>query len=283
MNLLNLPEIQSGAIPFVVALIVALLLRNRWPQWSGLGALAGFYMSAASMGVLDLMPTRSANRILLLGLVFVLLGSVIDLFAERCSKATNNCRPKLIGALVLALVLGISWLIYKTVARQDAMEMSLTLIFATTWTAWVGGWLLTLNTQPLRLYSAVMVLALATGICTALGASILLGQLAIGLSAACGAILLVACFSDAQRVPYKFIAAVAILCSAIGVAGVIFAKVSWFTLLILAALPLVVRLPLPTSWPRLAQATLASVFAAFVGSAAIYLAWWQSAQSSSPY
>lgn len=283
MNLLHLPEIQSGLIPFVSSLIFALVLHSRWPQWSALSALAGFYIGAASMGVLDLTPTRSTNRIFLLGLGFIALGSIVDIIPNRSSNSRIRQVFNPIGLVILAIVISVSWLIYSPLSRQGGMEMVWSLLSAIAWSALIAAGLLTLDRQPIRAYTAITFLALAIGICTALGASIFLGQLAIGLSASCGALLLMACFTNVQRVPFKFIAVAAFLCAAIGVAGVIFAKVTWLTLLLLAGVPLIVRLPLPVAWPRLAQASVVSVFAALAGSLAVSLALWQKAQSTSYY
>ena len=123
MNLLNFPEIQSGLIPFVSSLILALVLHSRWPQWSALSALAGFYIGAASMGVLDLTPTRSANRIFLLGLGFVAVGSIVDIITNRSSNSLIRqiCNP--IGLVILAIVISVAWLIYSPLSRQGGMVM----------------------------------------------------------------------------------------------------------------------------------------------------------------
>ena len=282
MNVFDLPQVQSGVIPFVVSLVVYLLLVKRWPEWSALGALAGFYFGAASMGVLDLAPTRSANKIFLVGLGFVILGIVFDAVAANASNSERKHRFTVL-ALVVLMLSAVGWLIFKPVSRQDGFEIVLSLGLSAIWTAWVAGWILSLKSQPIRAYVVTTFLALAIGICTAIGASVLLGQLSIGLGVACGAILLVACFSNVTKVAYKYLAPVIILCVCIGVAGVIYAKVSWLTLLILAIIPLVARLPIPVAWPRLAQASLASLYVVLCASTAVFLTWWQSVQSSSYY
>ena len=47
----------------------------------------------------------------------------------------------------------------------------------------------------------------------------------------------------------------------IAIAGVIFAKTPWYSLILLALIPLLVRLPVPNAWPRQGQVVLLAVYA----------------------
>lgn len=286
-NLLNLPEIQSGAIPFGTALVAALLLRPLGGYWPGIALAAGFYLSAYAMGVLQLEPTRSTNKVLLLGLAALVLGILFDAVMRRSSGASADPvkNPFNHRVLVLALLAGAAalWLILAVLGRQQGMDFWLTGVGSFFYAAWLVFWLLALRDDPLRASSASWALALTTAACVILGASALLGQLAIGLGAAAGAFCLLVIFMPALKTGALFVLPTAVLAALIAVAGVIFAKTPWYSLILLALVPLAVRLPVPNAWPRLGQAVVFAVYALPGGVAAALLVWWQSASDSAYY
>ena len=280
-ELLTLPEVQSGAIPFTISLVLALVLMAIRPSWVVLGALAGFYASTVAMGVFDLSPTRSVNRVLLLGVVFLVIAIVVSLLngAKGERELAGGTRAALAGMGAAAAC----WLIWAAALRAGMPQAALTLLLAAAYSGWMIHMIAGGSQDALRRLSAACFLALATGICVVLGASALLGQLGISMGVACGALLLIVTFRKEVIVDPPLIVPVVLIVSALGVAGVIFAKVSWVTLLILALIPLAVRIPVPRGWPRIGQSALISAYAAGVGAFASILAWWQNAQSASYY
>jgi hypothetical protein len=281
MDLLTLPEIQSGAIPFLVGLISSVLLGLLRPSWFVIGALVGFYSSAIAMGVFDLSPTRSVNRIFLLGVMFLL--ATVSIYLLPGLKANPKKRSRGIMVLALLAVAAVFWLIWSAALRQGMPQTLVTFSFAAAYAGWTIHMLSGEKLDSLQRLSATCFLALSTGICVILGASALLGQLAVSMGAAYGALLLITTFRKNVVVDSALLVPSVVVITALGIAGVVFAKVSWTTLLILAAIPLAVRLPVPHSWPGLARAALISAYAFAVGASASLLAWWQNAQSASYY
>lgn len=280
-DLLALPEIQTGAIPFLASLLSALVFLAVRPSWFVAGGLVGFYASAMAMGVFDLSPTRSVNRVLLLGIVFLVVA--IGLNLTPASKDRGNLNSTARGALIGLVAAATCWLIWSATLRQGMPQALMTFLFAAAYAGWLIHMIASGGLDTLRKLSATCFLALSTGICVVLGASALLGQLAISMGVACGALLLIASFRKQADVDSTLIVPVVVVVTSLGVAGVVFAKVTWVTLLILAAIPLAVRLPVPQAWPRLAQSALISAFAVAVGGSASFLAWWQNMQSASYY
>ena len=72
-NWLNDPFVQSAVLPFLVALVAALLLGRIEPRWSGLALVCGVLVAVQVMGI-DLARLDSTTKIVLLGVAATAFG-----------------------------------------------------------------------------------------------------------------------------------------------------------------------------------------------------------------
>ena len=70
-DLLANPAIQSGIIPFLIALIAAWGLRRLGWVWSGLGFAIAYYVSVYLAAGFQLTPLTSTRKILILGMAAI--------------------------------------------------------------------------------------------------------------------------------------------------------------------------------------------------------------------
>ena len=179
-QILSRPEIQSAVVPFIVGLLLYLFLRkltlNAW-IWS---IFSAFLVSASLINGLTLTPLTGTRKIILLILAsFVIAGSIQYLITNIKIR-----RLALAAFAVLAFLL----VFWKIAMRMQGTDMAL----------FIGGGLLLIlsllwafervGNNDKQLHSAGFSLLLGTGLSATLGASALLGQLALSLSAASGAV-----------------------------------------------------------------------------------------------
>ncbi|MDX1607101.1 MAG: hypothetical protein R3202_12980 [Candidatus Competibacterales bacterium] len=274
-QLLAMPEVQSGAIPFVVALAVALLLRPLALTWSGLALAAGFYAAAYVIeSGFDFANPTSTDKLLLAGLAAAGVGLIADLLPQR--------RVLLIG--LLALLGGATgiWLVQPLLGREQGTALALLAAGAFAYPAWHAGWSGELRGDSLRSATAGWVLGLATAACVILGASARLGQLALALGVAAGAFWLLAVLIEQLRGGTLFALPAALLGALLGLAGATYARLPWQALALLALVPVLARVPLPGGWPRWVRAIVLALITVPAGVIAVVLVT-QQGGGSDPY
>jgi len=196
----------------------------------------------------------------------------------------NKLQRGITGGLCLLALL---WVFWTVIARMQPGALAL---FA------AGGIGLTLvltllfdriAANPAQLQSAGLSLLLGVGLSAMAAASALLGQLALALATACGGAFLgwVICGNPKGRVGTRgsittlpYVLAPALL----GMAAVIFARLPWYALIPLAAIPLAVSLvplKIESRFPRAVLASLPGLVIAI----AVALWVWQTSGSDSGY
>ena len=264
-TLLTLPEIQTGAIPFLGALIVALLLRPlRW-TWSGLGLAAGFYASAYAVNVLHFTPLNSTSKLLAIGLAAVLTGLLADLY--------RGSRQQSFPVLFMLAGAAAAWLLWPIISRQELATIWPSVLPAIIYLGWMAAWSDALRDRPIRASGAAWVLGLSVGAMSVIGASASLGQLGIALGVAAGAIWLLSIPMAGLRTGSVFALTALVLTAALSLNGVFYAKLPWFSLLPLALIPALALIPLPQTLSRFAEALLSAVLMASFGLIAAFLTW----------
>lgn len=276
-SLLALPEVQSGVVPFVAALVIALALRPSGWVWSGLALTAGFYASAYIVeSGFSFSPLTSTRKLLLAGLVATGMGLLADLLPGRR-------RHYLIVAFgVLAGGVGL-WLVEPLLSRQQGPAFWLLAAGAFLYPAWHAAWSEVLRADAVRAATAGWVLGLATAACVILGASARLGQLSIGLGVAAGAFWLVVVFAGGLRSGSLLALPAAVLGSLLGLSGATYAQTPWYSLAPLALVPVLAGVPLPSRWPHWAQGILLAAITVPAGALAVLLAWQLSAGGDAGY
>jgi len=235
-QLLANPAIQSAVIPFVTALAAALILRRFGWVWAGLGLALAFYLSVYITVGLEFTPLTSTHKIILLGLLAMVVGLLVDARRSESRNATY-----ILAALTAAAVL---WVIWPVASRKAGTEFWMLIVPSMLYSAIVVVLFERLKPDSMKSTAALLAIGVGTGVCALLGASAKLGQLGGAIGAAAGAYILILLFSRQLRLGSSFTFTGALLVSLIGVAGVVYAKLPWYILLILLSIPAILTLPI---------------------------------------
>jgi hypothetical protein len=265
-ELLANPVIQTAVVPFFVALIAGAILNRFGWYWAGLTVVTGFVACAWLVMDLKLFPLSSTRKIVMLGLVAVVAGIVLDVYAGR--------RRFIPPVLFVSGIIAASWVIWPVLNRREGAEFWLLAIGASIYAGWLMMAMERLRDWPLRAGTAALSLGIGTGVSAVMGASALLGQLASSIGAASGAYLLLTLFVPKQPAGSLLTIPVALLCSLLAIAGYVYATLPWYVLPLLAIIPLLACVPLPEqkpTWIKIALLVSATLPAAI---ASIFVAWW---------
>ena len=140
-----------------------------------------------------------------------------------------------------------------------------------------------------RLHGAGLGLLLGTGLCATLGSSALLGQLSLALAAGCGGLFLAWVLlpgkSGGEQIHGRPLAILPYLMPAvtIGLAAAIFARLPWYALAPLAAIPLATSLVPYRSESRFIAALANSLPGLLIAGATALWVWQASSSSASGY
>jgi len=260
------PYVQSGAIPFAVALVVAVLLRPL--RLAGLAAGAGFAAAVAAIGNFGLQPLSASRKLVVLVVAAALVGAALDLV-----RAKSGTRLR--AALAVACGAAAVWMAW-TVLAQKPLPLALgTGVGAAALLAWLAATALPLAADPIRAGAGGLALAFGAGAAAMLGGSALLAQYGIALAAACGAFLLAAVLFAGRATPCAALALTAATGGGlIALGAATLAHLAWPALAVLALVPVAARLPVPGGANAWLRAALVSLYAGAVAGAAIAAAWW---------
>lgn len=265
-ELLTNPVVQTAVVPFVTALIAGLVLSRFGWYWAGLTIIVGFFACAWLITDLKLFPLSGTRKIILLGLLTVVGGIALDVYA--------GARRFISYILFIAGGGAALWVVWPVLIRKEGMELWLLAAGVSVYAGWLMASMERLREQPLRAGTAALSLGIGTGVSAIMGASALLGQLASSIAAASGAYLLLALFFPKLSAGSILTTPVALLCGLFGIAGHVYATLPWYTLPLLAIIPLLACIPLPeqkSSWMKMMLLVSATMPAAI---AAITIAWW---------
>jgi len=262
-ELLNNPAVQGGIAPFLVALITALLFRRI--NLSGLAIIAGFAVAVYLASDFTIEPLTAARKIVLLGLISASLGLLLTLLQYRWF---GWLLPVLGGAAAIWTVQGM--------LRQQPSQVALL------WGAGCAAYVAILvwsmdrlqDRHPLRVAGAASALGIGTGASALVGASALLGQFGLALGSAAIAHLLFQLVGN-KTLPTgrAFTLPLATITGLTGCVAVLSARLPWYTLPILAAIPLAgCFAPLPRLSVRM-QSLLLSILTFCFALGAIYVTW----------
>ena len=262
--LLAHPAVQGGVAPFVVALVVMLLLHRI--RLGGLAAVAAFATAVYFVAGFTFTPLTVTRKIILAGLLAPLIGILIDF----------GFRPTRAGALLLALVAAAAaiWIFWPVLAQKEGRQLWLLAGAAAGAIAlMVGTGLLLLSEHPIRAGAAGLGAGLGVGIAAILAASATYGLYGIALGAGSGAFLLVQMLrGKPSHAGATFTLPAMLMPGLVACGAMILAQLPWYSVAVLALVPLAARAPVPAKrvWQ---QAIVLSLYTFIIAGIACYLAW----------
>jgi hypothetical protein len=264
-ELLSNPAVQAGAAPFVAALVVALALQPL--RLGGLALTAAFLVAMQLVSGIQFSPLTATRKLVLLAIAAPVVGVAAD-FAFK---------PTRLGALVLALLAaaGALWAFEPVLVQRPAAEAWLLGAAAAIALAFMVGFAQTfLAADAVRAGAAALALGLGTGVAAIFSASIAYASYGFALGAGAGAFLLPQMITGRKSFAgATFILPAMLTGGLVAVGTMVLAKLPWYALLVLAAVPLAVRLPGPDRAPVWLQAVIFSLYGFAVAAIACFLAW----------
>jgi hypothetical protein len=240
-SLMSHPAIQSGIIPFIVALAVTVILGKTKPLLMGLAAAAAFISTVSLVTGFSLEPLSSTNKIILIAYFAAVIGLVVDLAGEKLS----SYRQYIHGVLALLGVAAVLWVIWPVVSRQSTENSLGIAVGLSAYVAWMIFGVSVLQPKKAQISAVVFALALGTAVVAIIGASALYGQLAAPFAAAAGAWLLFYLVASQKAVfSASFFLMASVTCASLGAAATVYANLPWVTLVLLALIPAVVHIPI---------------------------------------
>ncbi len=231
-ELLNHPAIEAGIVPFIIALIAGAILPRRFSWWSTLVFAIAYFVAAWLILDGRLSPLSSSRKLVVLGACAVIVG----LIARRLFSANA-----LQQTLIILAITAVGWLIWPKLVRIDIWQQIILATSTGIYALWLTFAFHQMRDEDIATSVSATVLGIATGLCALIGASSLLGELgiAVGVSTA-----VITFYGLTRRADHGagFYFPVAVLCSLIGIASVLYAKVPWYVLIALASIPLIAML-----------------------------------------
>ena len=265
-ELLGRPAVQGAIAPFIVGLVVVLLLQSA--RLGGLAVVAAFATAVYFVAGFTFSPLTATRKIILLGFAAPLIGIVVD-FGFKATRA---------GASMLAIIAGLAtlWVFWPVLAQKE--EVALIWLFggvaAAAVTFMVGFGQMFLADHAVRAGAAGFGAGLGAGIAAIFAASATYGLYGIALGAGSSAFLLVQMLRGKPGTAGATFMLPAMLISGLVAAGaMILAQLPWYSVLVLAVVPVAARLPVPASARVWQQAILLSLYTFVIAGFACYLAW----------
>lgn len=234
-TLLDHPAIQSGVAPFFCALIVAGIF-YRINVVAGLSIIVGFAVSVLLSTGFAFDPLTSTRKLMLIVLIAPVLGVLLTYFGNY-SKTTLNVFYAL-GALAML------WVLWPVLSRDPA-GMFLPVAGYMLYSAWMVGIFLRLGeASSLSGGVASTAVGFGVGLTALIGASALLGQMGLSLGAAAAAYLFVQLISKRETdAGFTLTLTSGFMAALILPAAVVYAKVPWIVLPIIAIVPIIAFYP----------------------------------------
>jgi hypothetical protein len=259
------PAVQGGAAPFVAGLIVAVLLRRF--RLGGLAVVAAFATAVYFIAGFSFTPLSATRKIILLGFAAPLAGMFVD-FAFR---------PTRLGSYLLAFAgaAAAAWVFWPVLAQRDlarGLPVGAAAALAAAWA--IGFSERRLAGDSVRAGASGLALGVGTGVAAIFGAALTYGLYGIAIAAGSGAFLLAQMISGKRSYAgATFTLSVTVVAILIASAAMILAQLPWYSVIVLALVPVAASLPVPAGAAIWLQAVLLSLYGLAVSGVACALAW----------
>jgi len=264
-ELLANPAVQGGAAPFAAGLVAAVLL-GRF-RLGGLAVVAAFATAVYFIAGFGFTPLSATRKIILLGLIAPLVGIVVD-FAFRTTR---------LGSYLLAIAAAACavWIFWPVLGQRElarALLPGATALLASAWT--IGFSERRLAGDGVRAGAAGLALGAGTGVAAILGASLTYGLYGIAVAAGSAAFLLVQMITGKRsHAGATFMLSAATVAILFASAAMILAQLPWYSVGVLALIPVAANFRVPAGAALWLQAVLASSYGLAVAVLACALAW----------
>ncbi len=271
-ELLNNPAMQAGVLPFIVALIVAVLLHRS--RLMGLAIGAGFFtVSFLALGF-SFDSLTAVRKMILAGggaTVLVLLLELTGVQAKTPVRAALAAVAAVVAVWVIARVL-------------QQREMGAAFLAGTASALYLAALVESgnrISSDSVRAASAALMLGLGCGVLALLGASASMAQAGIAIGASAGAALLIQMLTG-KRAPTGWTLALPanVIAGLVGLLAVFTGALPWYCLLPTLAVPWATRLVPAEKWPVWLTAFLSALAALVPMLLAVVLAWFAASSSS---
>ena len=264
-ELLANPAIQAGVAPFLTALIVAISLTRL--RLGGLAAIAAFLVCMHFVTGIQFTPLTATRKILILAIAAAAIGPLLDFVLK----------PTRIGVVLIAAGAagGVLWAFWPVILQKPGTQAwlfggSAAVALAVT----VGFAQAQLAGDGVRAAAAALALGLGAGIAAIFAASLSYGLYGIALGAGAGGFLLPQMISGKKAAAGATFTVPAMLIGGlVAVGAMLLAQLPWYCVLILALVPVAVRLPGPEKAPVWLQAVVFSLYGFVIAGVASALAW----------
>lgn len=257
--------VQGGVAPFVAALVAVLLLQS--VRLCGLALVAAFCIAVYFFAGFSFMPLTATRKIILLGIASPIVGILAD-FAFK---------PTRIGGVVLALAgaAATMWVFWPVLSQKPMADVWMFGGAAAIAVAFMIGFgQVFLAGDAVRAGAAGLGVGLGVGVASVFAASATYGLYGLALGAGSGAFLLVQMIKGKPGFAgATFTLPAMLIAGLIAAAAMILAKLPWYSLLMLALVPVGARLPVPAKAPVWLQAVLLSLYAFVIAGVACFFAW----------
>ena len=273
---MNHPAIQSGIIPFIVALAIIVIFGKTRPKFMGLAAVVAFIATVIQVTGLTLSPLTSTKKIILIAYLAAFLGLIVDLAGEKMVAYRKYTH----GAFAVIGVIAVLWVIWPVISRESTENPIGISAGLSAYVAWMIFGTSILNRKRTQISASVFAGALGTAIVSIIGATALYGQLAAPFAAATGAWLLYYLFASQRAVfSTSFFLTASVTYAILGAAATVYATLPWLTLVLFALIPAVAHTPIKQDNPLWLQLMKSYVATLIPVVAAIWYTVQQSADS----
>lgn len=251
--------------PFLVALVLAIAL---WPlRLGGLAVIAALLVCVHFVSALQLTPLTATRKVVILTAVAAASGPLLD-FALK---------PTRVGITLIALVAasGALWAFWPVLSQHQAPQAWLLGgSAAVSLIVLIGFAMMRVAGDGVRAGAAGLALGLGAGISAIVAGSLSYGLYGIALAAGAGAFLLPQMVRGKKAAAGATFTFPAMLSGGLIAVGAMFlAQLPWYSVLVLALVPVAVCLPGPQKGPPWLQAVVFSLYGFVIAGVACALAW----------
>lgn len=256
------PALQAGLLPFIAALLSAELFQRL--RLSGLAVIAGFAATVYFASDFNIDPLTETHKIIWLGIGASILALPLTLLPWAHWRTL----------LSLSAAIATAWAFWDSLQQRALVDALAWGTGCALYAAWLVFWFDELREKSVAAANAGLALGLGSGCAALLASAYLPGRFALALGAAAAGYLLIQAISNTRLACGRsFTLPLALIAALAGCSAVLAGQQPWYTLPVLALIPLAVRIPVPERWTIWLQSLALSLLSCACAGAAIYLTW----------